>query len=260
MCGAGAAAAQDRRALREGDAVAYYLEHRGWVVETQRHVLVFDAEEFGVIRPAEPSLTNGFLTSGEIGDHEVIALYTCYHGEIGQPAYIHEIEDSLASVTYVHNAGDRWSGSEGTVHLSPREQVSVGDVDISTIAVTETMTSLGYLVKVDGLVVYYAGFHVEDLTTFRQGLQFLAARTDHVDLAFLPLIDTPDEDREVSLFLTRLKPAVWLVHDPNRREERFGEMTRKAAEWGFEGQVFTPQRAGDRFVYTRPGPRGSPGR
>jgi len=84
--------------------------------------VLFDAEEFGVTRPTEPSLANGFLTTQELGDQNIFAIYTSYHGEPGEPAYIHTIEDSVASITYVHNEGDPWRGSEKTVYMKPREE------------------------------------------------------------------------------------------------------------------------------------------
>jgi L-ascorbate metabolism protein UlaG (beta-lactamase superfamily) len=237
------------RRLESGEAVAWYLNHRGWAVKTQNHVLVFDAEEFDVTRPTEPSLGNGFITLAEIADQKVIALYTAYHGEIGEPAYVHEIEDSLGTVTYVHNAGDRWRGSESTVYLSPGGETRVGDVEIAAMAVTETMSSLGYLVKVDGVVIYYAGFRAEDPEKFRQDLEVLSHHTDGVDLAFLPMVEPDEQENDVAYFLERIKPAVWLVLDPNRREHLFAAMGHKVEEWGFDCEVFAAENPGDRFVY-----------
>jgi ankyrin repeat protein len=249
------------RGLTEGEAVAWYLNHRGWAIKTSEHFLVFDAEEFGVTRPTDPSLANGFLTPGEIGDQNVVALYTAYHGEIGEPAYIHEIEPSLPRVTYVHNAGDRWRGSESTIYLSPRDQKWVGDIEAVTVPVTETMTSLGYLVKVDGLVLYYAGFRAEDGEKFRHEVDFLAQHTDRVDLAFLQWVGPDEEENEVRQFVEQFDPRAVLILSPDRREERFPEMVDRLRAWGFQGEVFTAANAGDEFVFepqrVEPLPKGS---
>jgi ankyrin repeat protein len=103
------------RSMAPGEAVAWYLNHRGWAIRTQNHMLVFDAEEFGVKRPTQPSLANGFITPAEIGQLDVVSFYTTFHASPGELAYVHEIEDSLASVTYVHNAKENWRGSERVV-------------------------------------------------------------------------------------------------------------------------------------------------
>jgi ankyrin repeat protein len=247
------------RELADGEAVAWYLNHRGWAVATSRHFLVFDAEEFGVTRPTDPALANGFLTPAELADQDVVALFTTYHGQIGEPAYIHEIEDSLASITYVHQESDAWRGSAATIYLSPHDQTSLGDVDIVTVPVTESMPSLGYLVKVDGLVIYYAGFRAEDGEKFRHEIDFLAQHTDRVDLAFLQWVGPDEEENEVRQFVERFDPRAVLILSPDRREDRFPEMASRLRSWGFEGDIFTAAAAGDEFVF-RGGARSGGGR
>ena len=246
------------RQFADGEAVAWYLNHRGWAIKTSKHFLVFDAEEFGVTRPTDPALANGFLTPAELADQDVLALYTCYHGLVGEPAYIHEIEDSLASITYVHQATDPWRGSDAAIYLSPHDQTSVGDVEIVTVPVTEEMPSLGYLLKVDGLVIYYAGFRAEDGEKFRHEIDFLADHTDRVDLAFQQWVAPEEEDNEVRQFVERFNPAAVLILSPDRQEQLFPEMASRLRSWGFGGQVFTAALAGDEFVFKRAetGPRG----
>lgn len=243
------------RALPEGEAVAWYLNHRGWALKTARHFLVFDAEEFQVTRPTDPALANGFLSVSEIADQHVVALYTTYHGEIGEPAYIHEIEDSLASVTYVHQERDAWRGSDATVYISPRERRTVGDVEIVTVPVTLEMPSTGYLVTVDGLVLYYAGFRAEDPAAFGEELNFLAEHTDRIDLAFLPWVPPEEGDNEVRQFVDRFHPGAVLILSPDRAEERFQEMADRLRSWGYEGEIFAPLLPGDEFVFVRRGER-----
>jgi ankyrin repeat protein len=239
------------RELAHGEAVAWYLNHRGWAIKTSQHFLVFDAEEFGVTRPSDPALANGFLTPVELADQDVLAFYTCYHGLIGEPAYIHEIEDSLASITYMHQASDQWRGSDATLYLSPHDQTSARDVEIVTVPVTEQMPSLGYLLKVDGLVIYYAGFRAEDGEKYRQEIDFLADHTDRVDLAFLQWVAPEEEDNEVRQFVERFDPRAVLILSPDRQEQLFPEMASRLRKWGFDGQIFTAAFAGDEFVFGR---------
>ena len=239
------------RPLADGEAVAWYLNHRGWAIKTSKHFLVFDAEEFGVTRPTDPALANGFLTPVELADQNVLALYTCYHGLIGEPAYIHEIEDSLAAIGYVHQVADAWRGSDATIYLSPHDQTSAGDVEIVTVPVTEEMPSLGYLLKVDGLVIYYAGFRAEDGEKFRHEIDFLADHTDRVDLAFVQWVAPDEEDNEVRQFVERFDPRAVLILSPDRRENLFPEMASRLRSWGFDGQIFTAALAGDEYVFKR---------
>jgi len=237
------------RSLARGEAVAWYLNHRGWAVRTRNHMLVFDAEEFGVNRPTQPSLTNGFIAPAEIGQLDVISFYTTFHASPGELAYVHEIEDSLASVTYVHNAKENWRGSERVVYVMPDEEHTIDGMDLVTIEVTQEMTSLGYLIKLDGLVIYYAGFRAENLDRFKQDLELLAQHTDRVDLAFLPVVFAgPEDETDFWYFLERFRPRAVGFVDPDRREHMFGEVAAAIAEWGSDAAVFAASNPGDAFV------------
>ncbi|NIM52206.1 MAG: hypothetical protein GTN78_20895 [Gemmatimonadales bacterium] len=239
------------RRLGEGEAVAWYLNHRGWAIMTANHFLVFDAEEFGVTRPTEPSLANGFITPREISGRDVVAIYSTYHGGPGEPAYIHEIEDSLPSITYVHPANVGWRGSRQAVYLSGRQDTTVAGTRISTIDVTGEMEWLGYLLRVDGLVIFYAGFRTGDLGTYQQELEHLAQRSATVDLAVLPVIGPREEDSDFKLFLERFHPKAVLVSGPPERRMLFGTVPERVRGWGFESVVFAPENPGDAFVYER---------
>jgi ankyrin repeat protein len=240
------------RRMDRGEAAAWYLANRGWVIRTHNHILVFDAEEWGVTRPPEPSLSNGFITDSQIRHLDVVAMYTTYHGEIGEPGtYIHEIEGSLPNVTYVHNEREPWRWPGNTVYLSPGGQTAIGDVQVATIEVTQTMTSLGYLVSVDGLTIYYAGFRAESLDDYRQKLEALAERTDRIDMAFLPMAEPDEEESAFKTFVERFNPRAVFVLDPNRREHLYPEMARKVRAWGFDSTVYSAEHPGDVFVYRR---------
>ena len=238
------------RSMNDGEAAAWYLNHRGWAVKTSNHMLVFDAEEFQVTRPTEPSLTNGFLTPGEIGHLNVTALYTAYHGAPGEPSYIHEIEDSLSSIIYVQNAGDGWRGSDRSVYLSPGQDTIVNGMTISTVGIGQEMPILAYLVQVDSLVIYYSGFRAQNHDSYRQALHRFAERVQRVDLAFWPLSDTEEDDEDFRVFLEALNPRTLLVLDPDRREHLFSTMGEKAHAWGFEPTLFSAENPGDVFLYS----------
>jgi hypothetical protein len=165
---------------------------------------------------------------------------------------VHEIEDSLASVTYVHNAKENWRGSERVVYVTPGEGYTIDDMELVTIEVTQEMTSLGYLCKLDDLVIYYAGFRAENLDRFKQDLEFLAQHTDRIDIAFLPIAFSEQEDEtDFRYFLERFRPRAVGLLDPNRREHRFGEVAAAIAEWGIDAVVFAAANPGDAFVLER---------
>jgi ankyrin repeat protein len=241
------------RSLADDEAVVWRLASRGWAVRTGAGMLVFDAEEFVVDRPTEPCLANGFVTPEELAGHNVSAIYTCYHGEIGEPAYIHEIEDDLEQVTYVHNADDPWRGCKNSVYLEPRETRDLDGVTLHTIWPISYMPSLAYLCEVGGLVVYYADVTSDDLENYKEDLDYLAGFADKVDIAFLPAADfDPDQKSDLALFVERFSPrAVFLLHTDGN-----DEAVDAVAEWiksrGLEIPVLRlrAEYPGDHFEFT----------
>ena len=206
--------------LVDKEAIVWCLSNRGWALRTKDHLLIFDAEEFGVTRPTEPSLANGFLSVRELAEQNVVALYSCYHGKVGEPAYIHEIEDSLSNIVYVHNQDDPWRGPRNAVYLGPNQTSEVGGVKLHTITPITSMPLLNYLCEIDGLVVYYAYVATDDPNKFRADLDSLAQKVDHVDLAFLPIADSPEGGNpDTETFIGRFKPKAVMLTDSGGRTD-----------------------------------------
>lgn len=239
--------------VEEGTAALWYLNHRGWAVKTSEHFLVFDQEEFGVTRPTDPSLANGFLAPWEIGDQDVVAMYTCYHGEIGEPAYIHEIEDSLASVVYIQNAGDRWRGSDRSVYLSPGEEAPLNGGRVSVIGTMTQMATLGHLVEIDDLVLYYQGFRPDDMEYYLGELDHLATVTDGIDVAFLPIPESVEayDGSGLQAFVERFRPRAIAFLDPGRREELYPLVAEQVRSAGYDPDFFLARNPGDVFLLER---------
>lgn len=235
--------------LKERQAAAWYLANRGWAVKTKNHLLIFDNEEFGVTRPDEPSLANGFLTPYEIRDQNVCAIYTCYHGEPGEPAYIHTIEDSLASIIYVHNEADAWRGSEKTVYMKPREVKKLDDIQLVSISILESMPVLGYLCTVDEMNIFYSSFQPEDISKYKEEIDSLTQYASGVDIAFLPIAEPGEENTAALYFIEKLHPKAICPLDPDHREHLYPDMAKKISDKGFKTEVFCAENPGDHFIF-----------
>jgi hypothetical protein len=215
-------------------------------------MLVFDADEFGIRRPTEPSLANGFLTPAQVRDQEVVSLATTYHGDPGERAYVHTLEDSVPRIAYVHNPREPWRGSERVVYASPLQDTTVLGVRVTPLdAPVGDMTALAYLAEVDGLTTFYMGFHTTDLEAFRRQVDSLASRGRQVDLAFLPILEPEETDGDVRYVVERLAPRAVLLLDPNRRTGLFPGMAEKVRTWRPGTEVFSAENAGDRYLRVR---------
>ncbi|MEW6411281.1 MAG: ankyrin repeat domain-containing protein [Candidatus Zixiibacteriota bacterium] len=244
------------KALTNGEAAIWYLNNRGWAVKTQNHMLIFDYEQYRQILPAEPSLTNGFVTLSELSEQNVCGIYTCYHGEPGELELIHTLEDSLESAIYIHNADDPWRGCTNTVYLKPNESFDNDDIFVKAVRPTseDYMPTNAYLCTVDGLAIYYAGDTSDDLALFRSCLDTLAEYTDMVDIAFLPVPEPGEEENsDLKLFLERFTPRAICLMDPNRRNHLLPDVARNIAGWGVTARVFCAENPGDNFL-SQPSP------
>lgn len=239
--------------VREGEAEIWYLAHRGLAMKTVDHFLVFDAEEFGVTRPTDPGLANGFLGPAEIGGEDVVAFYSAYHGYVDEPAYIHTVADSLKSVTYVHNAGDEFRGSNRALFLEPHRDNEVAGIRFLTVAPMVEMSTLGYLMEVDGLRVFYQGFGADDLEFYREELAFLEEQAPEwvqdLSLAFLQIPDAGVEAaREyLEVFLEHFNPRTIALHTPPYQLAILPGGEALLRELGYTGEVLFPEFPGDEF-------------
>lgn len=233
--------------LDTGGAVIRYLNHRGWAVETKDHMLVFDAEEFEVRRSDDPGLANGFLTPGELNDQNVVAVYSCYHGLPGEPAFIHTLSDSLKKISYVHLVDDAWRGSPNTIYLKSGADTSIAGINLQTIDIASYMPMLAYMCHVTGLNIFYQAFGTDDSAKLAGDYESLSQYVDTVDIAFLPLPEPDQEMPDIRMFLERFPTRAVVLVDSNRREFMYPDAARRIAEWGFSAKVLCAENPGDMF-------------
>ena len=230
-----------------GQAMIWRLKTRGWAVKTKNHLFVIDQEETGR-RPDLPVLANGHISADELAGRDVLALYTCYHAETGSLEFIHGLEDSIDSVTYIHRKADNYRGGKNSVYMEGQETKTFGDVEISAAEVDDSAFSLDYLIKADGLTIFYAGFYPEDIEAFKKEIDFLAGSGEECDIAFVHTTDG-DDHSYAAYVMEKLRPKAVLPMDPDHRVMDY----KKMAEWLKEKypgvQAGCVENPGDAHIY-----------
>lgn len=197
-----AAAAASAPALKKttpsGQAVVWYCGHSGWVVKTARQLLVFDYWKSSSTPPAAANLQNGFVTPAELDGRTVTVFVSHEHSDHFDPAIFAWKDAAGAKVEYVYgfkpteNARQKYAGPAYT-YIGPQEQKEIGGTKVAGIKSLDT--GGGFLVQVDGLVIFHAGDHANLNAGTREAydkeIAFLATLTDHVDIAFLPVSGCP---------------------------------------------------------------------
>jgi len=195
------------------EAFIWSLNNRGWAIKTADHFLVFDNEENGR-KPDQPSVANGWISTKEICNENVTALYSAYHAIPNSLEFIHSIEDSLKNIVYLHYKDDRWRGGKNSYYLKGREIQKFGTAEIISYETHDSygMGSLGYLVKANDLTFFYPNFFPEDTIMFKKEIDFLSEQCNHCDFAIIDF--TPGSDYiYTSYIIQKLKPKMIIPYN-----------------------------------------------
>lgn len=237
--------------LEEKEAIIWYLGHSGWTIKTKNHLLIFDYVGTGR-KPAELSLTNGHINSSEIKDQHVFIFVTHEHAD-HYSRTIFDWKKSVRDITYIFG----WQAGTGPnyVCIEPRERKKVDDIEILTIASTDA--GVGFLIKVDGVVIFHAGDHAHwggSMDPFTKEIDYLAKSEKEFDIVFLAITTGMGQRRKsitngVFYGIEKLLPKVMFPMHAGGKEHLYKEFAQEAAKKEFKTSVHYPENKGDRFFY-----------
>jgi ankyrin repeat protein len=230
-------------------AMIWRLKTRGWAVKTKNHLFVIDQEESGR-KPDTPMLANGRVSTEEIAPWSIFALYTCYHAATGTLEFIHGQEDAIDDITYIHRKADAYRGGKNSVYMDGQQTKSFGDVEVSTVEMDDSAFSLDYLIKADGLTVFYAGFYPENIESFKKEIDFLAGSGERCDIAFLQTTDG-DSHPYAAYVMDKLHPKAVFPMNPDHLVMDYKKMAGWLKEKYPEVRSGCVENPGDAHIYER---------
>jgi len=172
----------------QGEATVWFLGHSGWAIKTQHHFLIFDyfinpREK----APADSGLACGYIVPEELKEQQVTVFASHSHMD----HYNKEIfgwKATLPDIRYVLCFHPEDATGDYT-YIPIHEEKIIDDMKISTIKSTDL--DGGYLVEVDGLVIFHPGDHAnrEDILMkdFTDEIDLVAKKGVTIDLAFTPI-------------------------------------------------------------------------
>ncbi len=209
-----------------GEARIWYLNHSGWAVRTSDNLLIFDYYEDGRA-PDEPCLANGAVDPGEIAGLPVTVFASHVHADHFDPV-IFEWREDLPDVTYV--MGFQPEGATGYEYVPPRETRVFDDVKVTAIPSNDS--GEGFVVEVDGLVIFHPGDHanrLRDLSgTYKPEIDWLIGEGVRPDIVFMPISGCNFGDQVavkigVEYTLDEMKPQVFLPMHSGGNPARYAE-------------------------------------
>jgi L-ascorbate metabolism protein UlaG (beta-lactamase superfamily) len=203
-----------KREMSEKEAAIWYLGQDGFAVKTKRHLLIFDplspgSENSYVLPESADSLSSGVVNPETIKDLDVVVFISAM-GEDHYGTGVWPWRRYIKNVTYVFG----WDpvinqDNHEYVYMRPREEKEINGIRVTTIQATTS--GVGFLVKVDGLVLFHGGDHVMLEPALKQRftreIDFLAGKTGECDIAFLDF-QTGAGDRPPSI-----ASGIWYVDE-----------------------------------------------
>ena len=181
-----------KKVMGEREAVIWCLGQDGFAVKTRNHMLIFDPYNPGqensyVLPQSDDSLAAGVVNPETLKDLDV----TVFVSAMGADHYgtgIWPWRRYIKNVTYVFG----WDpvinqDNHEYVYMKPREARTVNGIEVTTIQATTS--GVGFLVMVDGLVIFHGGDHAMLEPGLRKRftgeIDYLAGKTKQCDIAFL---------------------------------------------------------------------------
>ena len=174
-----------KKILKEGEAYAWNMGRIGYAVKTKNHFLLFGYSVLGNL-PDEPRLANGHVDLDEIADCDTMVF-------AGGPAYWHHNPERYnrwqkthKNISFIYSFEDKlgrnpnyFKDVEGPeyIYVTDGQKKIVKGVKVETIPVSR---GSGFLVEVDGLVIFWGGDHLmfdeSQRESFRKVIDYVKAK------------------------------------------------------------------------------------
>lgn len=241
--------------ISEGQAKLWHLGHSAWAVKTQNHMMVFDyAPGPGEVIPEDASLDSGYVIPEQLKNENLYVFVSHQHGDHYSPECF-EWAHVVARTHYVMGFDPQRAQADYTT-LGPRKEVDIEGVRVFTVQSTDQ--GVGFLIEVDGLVLFHAGDHAsgtdETIQAFRSEIDALKQRNVPIDIAFFPVVGCGIGDQAkirsgIEYAVNTLAPEVIV---PMHAGDQFGEyqaFAQYANQKNFKSKIIYPTTRGDRFEY-----------
>jgi ankyrin repeat protein/L-ascorbate metabolism protein UlaG (beta-lactamase superfamily) len=247
-----------------GEAYIWYLGHCGYAIKTANNLLIFDYQN-GSLNPETPSLANGHINPAEITGQNVYVFVSHDHQDHFDST-IFSWTESLKSCQYIFGFRledlpqyrDSGRAIPAYQYLAPRESRTIDNMEITTIKSNDA--GVGFLIKVDGLEIYFAGDHAGWREGQKEGftseVDYLTERVTNPDFAFVNVTgchaqDTAALAEGTRYTLEKLKPQWWFPTHGLNREYIYGIFAQKASLRDLPSKATLPENRGDSFHYVK---------
>jgi ankyrin repeat protein len=250
--------------IEEGGAYAWNMGRIGYAIKTKNHFLLFGYSVLGNL-PDEPRLANGHIDLDEIAGCNTMVF-------AGGPTYWHHNPERYArwqkthkNITFIYSFEDKLGrnpnyfkdveGPEYT-YLPDGQKKTINKVKAETIPVSR---GSGFLVEVDGLVIFYGGDHLmfdeSQRDSFRKVIDYVKDTGKSIDLLILTANFLygrifPGNLEGVEYAVKTIKPKAYLAMSASESTEFvLSEVIETLDKYKNQTRIFCPEHRGDMFTF-----------
>ncbi len=242
--------------LGRGEAEVFFLGHSGWAVKTQNHFLVFDYfDDARARKPDHVCLLSGCIDTAVMKNQHLTVFSTHEHAD-HFTASIFSLRETNPAANFVFCFNPPGITDEYTYIPVNGE----AELDGMVIYVNKSTDSGGgYLVEVDGLVIFHMGDHAngEDdlMPAFTREIDLIANQNKSIDILFGPIrgcgLGTPEQVKTGTYYaLEKLHPALFVPMHAGNYTYTLKDFTEQAREDGLAQPMRFVISKGDRFHYS----------
>jgi len=241
-----------RRSLPAGEAIIWYLFDVGWVIRTSAHVLVFDyvpARHMSLPPPVRSCLGSGEIDPAQLRDQHVV-VFASFLRDSNHRDTIFSWRKTIPRITYV--IGDETAGDPAAVHIPPRTERRVGNLQVLTIPATGY--GEGFIVTVDRLTIFYGGDHQSSeglWPAFTREIDYIRKRVARIHVAFLQMMfeEQMSSSKGVLYALKALRPVAMFPNSAVAAERFFPRFVQAVTDARLPTLVRSARRRGDVFFF-----------
>jgi|GEM_PF-1253826 len=258
--------------LNERQAVLWYLGGPGWAVRTKNHFLIFDFQPI-TLRPRNipktPLLGNGQLSPSELMGQDIAFFYTSDTINSNNSSNTFNPAASFSDAYFV--SLQSIFKTPKSIQVTPGENRQLDGIDVTALQYGENSSfrRTGYLIRVDGLIIFFDGWQFDYLPdsqwkTYVSTVESMVRKHlppgERIDIAFIPVMGSRNYiepsleekfDQTIRAVVTALKPIALIPLTSEGYEPDAGHFLElwKQKKSAVQFRFFIPGKRGDRFEY-----------
>jgi L-ascorbate metabolism protein UlaG (beta-lactamase superfamily) len=244
--------------LAAGEAEIFFLGHSGWAIKTQNHFLIFDYfSDARTRKPDDTCLASGFIVPADLKDLDVTVFSSHAHPDHFDRS-IFDWQAQIPGVQYVLCFNPPGIEADRYTYIPVNGEAEVDNMKIYVNKSTDL--GGGFLVEVDGLVIFHMGDHSNGddklMPEYCHEIDLVAEKNASIDILFSPIrgcsLGTPSQvSAGIDYAIEKLHPELFIPMHSGGHTFEYKKFTETAKAKHPGQQMDYVINRGDWLIYSK---------